>query len=105
MLSASPEHSTPLIRAPFPCAPQAGDSPWHFAEAMDHNEVMSLLETEGATKELGSIVVPEHIDKIKDFYSMDEGVTHPMPSKEFMAWREEADKAYAEEQTSLIPGM
>jgi hypothetical protein len=72
---------------------------------MDHNEVMSLLETEGASKELGSIVVPEHIDKIKDFYSMDEGVTHPMPSKEFMAWREEADKAYAEEQNSLIPGM
>jgi hypothetical protein len=39
------------------------------------------------------------------FYHQDGGVTHPLPSKEFMAWREAADKAYEEEQASLIPGL
>jgi hypothetical protein len=41
----------------------------------------------------------------QDFYSLDEGVSHPLPSKEFMAWRAAADEHYAHEQTSLIPGM
>jgi hypothetical protein len=42
---------------------------------------------------------------IQDFYKHDGGVSHPLPSKEFMAWREAADKAYADEQSSLIPGL
>jgi hypothetical protein len=49
--------------------------------------------------------VPEHVDKIKEFYSTDGGLTHPLPSKQFMTWREEADAHYAHEQTSLIPGV
>jgi hypothetical protein len=43
--------------------------------------------------------------EIQDFYKHDGGVSHPLPSKEFMAWREAADKAYADEQSSLIPGL
>ena len=104
---------------------------------------MALLVSHGATKELGKIIVPEHINKIKarltrrehmlcvgaayasvrrapckhlmpkgspplfsqDFYALDEGPAHPLPSKEFMAWRAAADEHYAHEQTSLIPGM
>ena len=41
----------------------------------------------------------------QDFYSMDGGLEHPLPSQEFMAWRKAADEHYAHEQTSLIPGM
>ena len=44
---------------------QAGDSPWHFAEAMGNTEAIQVLEREGATKDMGAIVVPEHVDKIK----------------------------------------
>jgi hypothetical protein len=43
--------------------------------------------------------------RAQDFYSLDEGVTHPLPSQEFMAWRKAADEHYEHEQTSLIPGM
>ncbi len=46
-------------------AAQAGDAAWHFAEAMGHADVQAFLETEGASKEPGSIIVPEHVDKIK----------------------------------------
>jgi hypothetical protein len=84
---------------------QAGDSAWHFAEGLGHAEVMALLEREGATKGVGPVIVPEHVDKIKNFYAVDGGKSHPLPSKEFMAWREAADKAYQDEQASLIPGM
>jgi hypothetical protein len=86
-------------------ASQAGDAAWHFAEAMGQTDVMRLLELEGASKDMGAVIVPEHVDKIKDFYKHDGGVSHPLPSKEFMAWREAADKAYADEQSSLIPGL
>jgi ankyrin repeat protein len=48
-----------------PRARQAGDTPWHWAEAMSHAAVMALLEANGAGKEPGAIVVPEHINKIK----------------------------------------
>ena len=44
---------------------QAGDAPWHFAEAMGQTDVMRLLEREGASKDMGPIIVPEHVDKIK----------------------------------------
>jgi hypothetical protein len=72
---------------------------------MGQTEILALLERYGASKETGTIVVPEHVDKIKDFYSLDGGKTHPLPSKEFMDWRAQADAHYAEEQNSLIPGM
>ena len=66
---------------------------------------MSLLERNGAAKEPGRVIVPEHVNKIKDFYHLDEGVTHPLPSQEFMAWRAAADEHYVNESNSLIPGM
>ena len=105
-------------------AAQAGDSPWHWADAMDNAEAKTLLERNGAAKEEGNIIVPEHVDKIKDFYNLgtrrrrhpsryvrrsraraDLGPKHPLPSKEFMRWREAADAHWAEEQTALIPGI
>lgn len=32
---------------------------------MGQTEVMRLLEREGASKDMGPIIVPEHVDKIK----------------------------------------
>lgn len=73
---------------------------------MGHAGVQALLVAGGADPaHEGAVLVPEHIPKVKDFYSMDGGAAHPLPSAEFMAWRNEADLAAAEEATSLIPGM
>jgi hypothetical protein len=58
-------HSTAQFLLPRPTMSQAGDSPWHFAEAMGNTEAMQVLEREGATKDMGAIIVPEHVDKIK----------------------------------------
>lgn len=73
---------------------------------MGHADIQALLESHGADKgHMGNIIVPEHVPKIKDFYSMDEGVSHPLPSLEFMAWRDEADRAADYDASSLIPGL
>ena len=96
---------TPRGTASRLALPQAGDSPWHWADAMGQTDALKLLERAGAAAETGDVIVPEHVDKIKEFYASDGGLTHPLPSKEFMNWRAEADAHYAHEQTSLIPGL
>jgi hypothetical protein len=89
-----------------PCpAPQAGDRPYHWAEAMQHSAVMALLESHGAETSLGQVIVPEHIDKVKDFYAKDEGPNHPLPSQEYLDWRHACDKARDDEKAATIPGM
>jgi hypothetical protein len=35
---------------------------------MEQAGARTLLERNGAKKEVGDVIVPEHIDKIKDFY-------------------------------------
>ena len=70
-----------------------------------HDGVMKLLKSHGADESLGQVIVPEHIDKIKDFYSTDEGPKHPLPSREFMDWREAMDKVREDEKANTIPGL
>lgn len=61
----TPHTCTAQLLLHRPTILQAGDSPWHFAEAMGNTEAMQVLEREGATKDMGAIIVPEHVDKIK----------------------------------------
>ena len=72
---------------------------------MAHEDVMKLLKAHGAEESFGQVIVPEHIDKIKDFYHTDEGPNHPLPSREFMDWREAMDKAREDEKANTIPGL
>ena len=82
----------------------AGDTPWHWAENMRNTEMMDFLVKNGATKQLGQVIVPEHIPKVKDFYERGDG-SHPLPSLEFMNWRKAEDEAYEAEKNRLVPGM
>ena len=86
-------------------AAQAGDRPYHWAEAMQHDEVMKLLKSYNGEDTFGQVIVPEHIDKVKDFYAMDEGPKHPLPSREYMDWREAMDKAREDDKANTIPGL
>jgi hypothetical protein len=72
---------------------------------MAHSDVMALLEAHGAEQSLGQVIVPEHVDKVKDFYKVDEGPNHPLPSREFLDWRNAMDAARDEEKKNTIPGM
>ncbi|KAK3244856.1 hypothetical protein CYMTET_45553 [Cymbomonas tetramitiformis] len=83
----------------------AGDTPWHWASNMGHTDVCDFLVKNGAKKQQGQVIVPEHIPKVKEFYTSGEAPDHPLPSQEFMAWRKAEDDAYAKEQEQLIPGM
>jgi hypothetical protein len=39
------------------------------------------------------VIVPEHIPKVKDFYELEDGRDHPLPSQEFLEWQKEQDRA------------
>jgi hypothetical protein len=43
----------------------AGDTPWHWATNMGWGEVAGLLERNGASKQKGGVLVPEHVPKVK----------------------------------------
>jgi ankyrin repeat protein len=43
----------------------AGDTAWHWAVNMGWGEVASLLERNGASKQKGQVLVPEHVPKVK----------------------------------------
>jgi ankyrin repeat protein len=43
----------------------AGDTPWHWASNMGWGEVAGLLERNGASKQKGGVLVPEHVPKVK----------------------------------------
>ncbi|KAF6258440.1 hypothetical protein COO60DRAFT_1639124 [Scenedesmus sp. NREL 46B-D3] len=66
----------------------AGDTPWHWATNMGWDEVASLLERNGATKQKGQVLVPEHVPKVKDFYSKECWAHHPKPYADFMAFKQ-----------------
>lgn len=82
----------------------AGDRAWHWADNMGHKAVCDWLVKNGATKDIGQVIVPEHVPKVKDFYEKSGG-NHPLPSQEWMNWRSAEDAAYEAEQKKLIPGM
>ena len=92
-------------RLASPRRAQAGDRPWHWADAMAHTAVQALLESHGAETEFGQVIVPEHVDKVKNFYACDEGPKHPLPSQEYLDWRAAMDKAREDEKANTIPGM
>ena len=72
----------------------AGDTPWQWAANMRHDEACDLLEKLGADKDYrGRVIVPEHIPKVKDFYELEDGRDHPLPSQEFLEWQKEQDRA------------
>ena len=71
----------------------AGDTPWQWAANMRHDEACDLLEKLGAdTDYRGRVIVPEHIPKVKDFYELEDGRDHPLPSQEFLEWQKEQDR-------------
>ena len=71
----------------------AGDTPWQWAANMRHDEACDLLEKLGADKDYrGRVIVPEHIPKVKDFYELEDGRDHPLPSQEFLEWQKEQDR-------------
>jgi len=82
----------------------AGDRAWHWADNMGHKEMCDFLVRNGGSKDLGQVIVPEHIPKVKDFYEKSQG-KHPLPSQEFMEWRTAEDDAYEAESKKLLPGM
>jgi ankyrin repeat protein len=43
----------------------AGDTPWHWATNMGWSEMAALLERNGASKQKGQVLVPEHVPKVK----------------------------------------
>uniref|UniRef100_A0A383VJ57 Uncharacterized protein n=1 Tax=Tetradesmus obliquus TaxID=3088 RepID=A0A383VJ57_TETOB len=66
----------------------AGDTPWHWAVNMGWAEVAALLEASGASKQKGQVLVPEHVPKVKDFYSKECWAHHPKPYGDFMAFKQ-----------------
>ena len=46
----------------------AGDRPIHWATFMRHDDLVAFLERSGAVQERGAVIVPEHVNKVKDFY-------------------------------------
>ena len=80
--------------APLNASNNAGDTPWQWAANMRHDEACDLLEKLGADKDYrGRVIVPEHIPKVKDFYELEDGRDHPLPSQEFLEWQKEQDRA------------
>lgn len=79
--------------APLNASNNAGDTPWQWAANMRHDEACDLLEKLGADKDYrGRVIVPEHIPKVKDFYELEDGRDHPLPSQEFLEWQKEQDR-------------
>ena len=62
----------------------SGESAWHLAQIMGHDEICKLLESKGAKKEMGFVLVPDHIPKVKDFYKKECWKHHPLPYGDFV---------------------
>ncbi|PNH11433.1 Serine/threonine-protein kinase TNNI3K [Tetrabaena socialis] len=80
----------------------AGDRPYHWASNMGHEEVCSLLEKHGATKERGKVLVQEHVPKVKDFFSKPCWSHHPKPYTDFIDFKKSEAAAYEAERKRAI---
>ncbi len=83
----------------------AGDAPWHWAMNMGHEDVADFLVKNGANKQQGLVLVPDHVPKVKDFYERECWSHHPKPHEEFIEYRKVVDAAFEEEKNKLVPGM
>jgi len=81
----------------------AGDRPWHAAEWMGWDDMKKLLEERGALKEQGQVIVPDHIPKVKDFFSKDCWKHHPTPYQDFIDWKRKEDANIKKEKEKIIP--
>merc|ERR1712113_1004975 len=83
----------------------AGDTPWHWATFMRNEKMITFLEQNGASKEKGLVLVPDHVPKVKDFYEKECWSHHPRPHQSFLDYRKALDEAHENESKKLIPGM
>jgi hypothetical protein len=72
------------VGAKIDATSNSGESAWSLAKIMDHTEICSLLESKGAKKELGPILVPDCVMKVKDFYKKECWKHHPLPYADFV---------------------
>ena len=83
----------------------AGDSAWHWAFYHKQQEMCDFLVKNGATKQEGLVLVPDHIAKVKDFYEKECWAHHPKPHDEYIAWKTKQDEEIEKDKNSLIPGF
>ncbi|KAF8058835.1 TNNI3K [Scenedesmus sp. PABB004] len=80
----------------------AGDTPWHWAVNMGHADVAALLEANGASREKGAVLVPEHVPKVKDFFAKECWSHHPLPYADFVAFKKKERAELEEERKKLV---
>eukprot|EP00879_Flechtneria_rotunda_P002113 GHRR01002295.1.p1 GENE.GHRR01002295.1~~GHRR01002295.1.p1 ORF type:complete len:185 (+),score=55.81 GHRR01002295.1:292-846(+) len=80
----------------------AGDTPWHWATNLGQTEVAMLLEANGATRTKGDVLVPEHVPKVKDFYSKECWAHHPKPYADFVEFKKKERADLEAEQKKLV---
>jgi len=83
----------------------AGDTPWHWAKNMRQEDMMAFLEKNGASKEKGHVLVPDHVPKVKDFFEKECWSHHPKPHQSYVDYKKKQDEAFEKESQKLIPGM
>lgn len=65
----------------------SGESSWHLAKLMGHEGICKNLESKGARKELGQVLVPDNVNKVKDFYKKECWRGHPLPYADFVDFK------------------
>ena len=73
----------------------------HKAQTMRNDNVVSQLHQAGASTSHGRSIVPEHVDKVHDFYEKDKD--HPLPSQRFIELAKEEEQIRTEEASEVIP--
>jgi len=59
----------------------------------------------GASKEKGQVLVPDHVPKVKDFFEKECWADHPKPHQSYVEYKKKQDAAFEKEANKLIPGM
>ena len=83
----------------------AGDSPWHWAMYHKQEAMMDFLVKNGANKQQGLVLVPDHVNKVSDFYEKPCWAHHPKPHDEYVALKKMEEEAHEKEMKSMIPGF
>ena len=83
----------------------AGDSPWHWAMYHKQEEMMDFLVKNGANKQQGLVLVPDHVNKVSDFYEKPCWAHHPKPHDEYVALKKLQEEILEKDKKSLIPGF